>query len=323
MKKIFIFIILFAKVVVAMQVSQNIREFYKGKNVLVTGGAGFIGSHIVEKLVELDANVTVLDNLSTGNLQNLANVQNKINFISGDIRDFNTCLRALQNQEVVFHLAAFISVPESMINPLECNNVNIQGTFNILQTCKINKIKNLVFSSSSAVYGNHEGVCKEDMEFKPTSVYGFSKLMGEHYCRMYSDLFGLNTICLRYFNVYGPRQSKDGAYAAVVAKFTDCMKNNQSVTIFGDGLQTRDFVPVQKVVEANLALGMLPIENLNGQAVNIATGKSINLLELIEKLRQEFKHYDSKIIFKPARLGDVKYSFADCSKYEKLFDERI
>ncbi len=323
MKRLILFLVFVSKVVGAMELSSNVKNLYKNKNVLVTGGAGFIGSHLVEKFVELGANVTVLDNLSTGNLDNLLSVRNHINFIFGDIRDFDTCLKTTKNQEIIFHLAAFISVPESMTDPLTCNNINVQGTFNMLQASKTNKVTKFIFSSSSAVYGNYEGECKEDMQLTPTSVYGFSKLMGEYYCKMYNDLFSLNTICLRYFNVYGLRQSSNGPYAAVVAKFKDCMKNNQPIIIFGDGLQTRDFISVEQIIAANLNLAKLSPEKLNGQSLNIATGKSINLLELIKNLKQEFRNYSGEIVFKPARLGDVKYSSANCSKYQNLLNERF
>jgi len=295
---------------------EKMKTFYKDLSVLVTGGAGFIGSHITQKLVKLGAKVTVIDNLSTGNIQNLENVKNDIRFIEKNIVDMDACLEATKGQAVIFHLAAFISVPESIKNPSKCHKINVDGTFNMLDAARTHGVQRFVFSSSSAVYGVVEGVCKETMTPHPESPYGTSKLIGEYYCKQFANNFGLHTIALRYFNVFGERQNPNGAYAAVVAKFKDLMKQNKPLTIFGDGLQTRDFIPVSDVVEANLTVAMLPPESMNGQVFNVATGKSINLLELIDMLKNNFPAYDQDILFKPARAGDIKHSSADCSKYK-------
>ena len=292
--------------------------FYKNLPVLVTGGAGFIGSHLVENLVALGADVTVLDNLSTGKPENIKNLKQKIKFINGDIRDLKTCFDATKNKKIIFHLAAFVSVPESMNNPQECNDINVMGTFNLLESARLNNAERFIFSSSSAVYGNKSGICTENESCNPTSVYGLSKLLGEIYCKNYYEFFGLKTICLRYFNVYGERQNPNGAYAAVVAKFTHCMQNNEPIIVYGNGLQTRDFIPVQKVVGANLNLGKLSDNHLNGLPVNIASNKSITLLELIKQLQDNFKDYSGEIIFKPARQGDIEHSNANCTKYLNL-----
>ncbi|MFC1842756.1 NAD-dependent epimerase/dehydratase family protein [Candidatus Dependentiae bacterium] len=297
---------------------QKMKTFYKDLPVLVTGGAGFIGSHIVEKLVTLGAKVTIIDDLSSGNIQNLKNLKGKIKFICKSIVNMDACLKATKNQAVIFHLAAFISVPESMENPTLCHQVNVDGTFNILQAARINGVKKLVFSSSAAIYGPTELVCKENMTPNPQSPYGTTKLMGEYYCKQFANNFGLKTITLRYFNVFGQRQNPNGAYGAVVAKFTDLMGKNKPVTIFGDGLQTRDFIPVQDVVEANLTVAMLESKFMNGQAFNIGTGKSISLLELVALLKKDFPKYNKEMQFKPARTGDIKHSSADCSKYQSL-----
>jgi len=301
------------------------NDFYAKKKVLVTGGAGFIGSHLIEKLVMLGADVTVLDNLSTGNLENLENVQNKIKFINGDIEKLETCLEATKNQEIIFHLAAFISVPGSMANPQACMNTNVTGTFNLLESAKINPSTSsgragvrFVLSSSSAVYGQKQGVCKETDACAPTSVYGFSKLINEQYCKLYSELFGIGSVCLRYFNVYGERQNPNAQYAAVVAKFTDNMQRNLPLEIYGTGEQTRDFIHVDKVAESNLLLAMLPANQMIGQAFNIATGTSINLLQLIEQLKVKFPNYTGEILFKPARAGDVDHTAADCTQLQLI-----
>lgn len=297
---------------------EKMKNFYKDTRVLVTGGAGFIGSHIVHKLVDLGAQVTVLDDLSSGNLENLKDIKHKINFINKSIVNLDSCLQATANQKVIFHLAAFISVPESIEDPKRCHEINVNGMFNILEAARLNNVKRFVFSSSAAVYGPTENICKENMPFDAQSPYGTTKAIGELYCKQFATNFGLNTIVLRYFNVFGERQNPDGAYAAVVAKFTDLMKQDKPVTIFGDGLQTRDFIPVADVVEANLTVAMLDDHEMNGQVFNIGTGKSINLLELVNMLKKDHPSYDQEIQFKPARAGDIKHSSADCSKYQSL-----
>lgn len=298
---------------------KKLKDFYNNLSVLVTGGAGFIGSHLAEKLVELGAKVTIIDNLSTGKITNLENIKQKLQFIQGDITDLKTCIKVTQNQKIIFHLAAFVSVPESIKNPNLCNDTNVTGTFNLLESAKLNNVEKLIFSSSSAVYGNKEGLCTEADSCNPTSIYGYSKLIGEIYCKQYFDFFNLKTICLRYFNVYGPRQNPNGEYAAAFAKFNDLMKNNKPITIFGDGKQTRDFINVNEVVNANLNLAMLENE-LNGQAVNIASGTSITLLNLIEAIKQNFPKYSENIIFEPARFGDVKYSQASVKLYKEIVE---
>lgn len=290
-------------------------KFFNQKKVLVTGGAGFIGSHLCHRLVELGAKVTVLDNLSTGSRDNLATVKNEITLIEGSITDYQTCLDATREKDLVFHLAAFVSVPASVEKPLACHEVNITGTANLLEACRANKIGRFVFSSSSAVYGNHEGVCDEKTPCQPTSPYGLSKWVGELYCRQYAQGYGVGTVCLRYFNVYGQRQSPQGAYAAVVAKFAHQLKNDLPVTIFGDGSQTRDFIPVAKVVEANLSLAQLPPAAMTGEAYNIATGTSTSLLELYRTLKTDHPGTTSTLEFRPARPGDIGHSAASVAKY--------
>ena len=296
----------------------NVVNFYKGLHVLVVGGAGFIGSHIVEKLVDLKANVSVLDNLSTGKIENLKNVKDKIQFIKGDIENPRTCFETTQKKQIVFHLAAFVSAPESVKNPFECYETNIEGTKKLLKAAQENNVERFVFSSSSAVYGTKESVCKEEMNCNPESPYGFSKLMGEFWCKEYSRQFDLKTVCLRYFNVYGKRQSAEGGYAAVVPKFKELMSQNKSVTIFGNGKQTRDYIPVENVADANINLGAMPEKLLCGNTYNIATGKSITLLELIDILKKDFPKYDSKPIFENKRDGDIFHSSADTSKYDMV-----
>lgn len=284
--------------------------------VLVTGGAGFIGSHLAQELIKQKAKVTILDNFSTGSKENLENIANQITLIDGDIQDFSTCLDATKGKAIVFHLAAAISVNESMEHPDHCFGTNVTGTLNMLEACKRNGVSRFVFSSSSAVYGPATGTCSEQTPCNPLSPYGTSKLMGEHACQSYALYF--DTVCLRYFNVYGDRQNPNGAYAAVVAKFRHQMTHNKPITIFGDGLQTRDFISVDQVVKANIKVGTIDGQLVNGQVFNVGTGKSINLLELIEKLKQEFPDYNQTPTFAPERDGDIKNSSANCSKFQQL-----
>jgi nucleoside-diphosphate-sugar epimerase len=296
----------------------QITAHYKNKPVLVTGGCGFIGSHLVEALVEAGAYVTIVDNLRSGNEENIVAVKDKVSLILGDITDFETCLRATQNQEIIFHLAAFVSVPNSMKNPFDCHTINVVGTQNLLEAARINNSKRFVFSSTCAIYGESENKCLENDQPASSSVYGFSKLIGEIYCQEYARLFDMETTIMRYFNVYGARQDPYGSYAGVIAKFRYNMEHDLPIIIFGDGKQTRDYVPVKTVVEANLLLGMSDKRFIQEEVFNIATGKSITLLELIEILKKEYPQYQQDISFMPARPGDVKYISADCSKYAQL-----
>ncbi len=294
------------------------KKFYAGLPVLVTGGAGFIGSHITHQLVELDAQVTVMDNLATGFLDNLAPLQKQITFVQASVTDFDACLQATQGKNIIFHLAAQVSVPESVEAPQLCHQVNVNGTYNLLEAARLNHVPRFVFSSSAAVYGAHAGICTEETPCHPTSPYGTSKLVGELLCQQYTTNYGLLTACLRYFNVFGDRQNPNGAYAAVVARFHHCMKHNQPITIFGDGTQTRDFIPVADVAHANLTLGMQDATAMNGRPFNIATGRSISLLELIEQLKAEFPHYQHPLTFLPARRGDIQHSGARVNRWKMV-----
>lgn len=292
---------------------------YYGLPVLITGGCGFIGSHLAETLVHLGAQVTIMDNLSTGKLSNIESIKNRIRFINGSITDKTSCLYASHDQQIIFHLAAIVSVAESIKNPTACHEINANGTNNILEAARSSNVKRVLFSSSAAVYGNTDLICHELMACNPESPYGFSKRIGELLCQQYSYTYNLETVILRYFNVYGPRQNPDGPYAAVVAKFTEQIKKCEPITIYGNGLQTRDFIHVNDVVQANTSLALAPVPK--GDTFNIATGKSLTLLELIDTLKHHYPNSTSTINFQSERSGDLKYSQADCSKYKTFVDK--
>lgn len=291
---------------------------YQNKNVLVTGGAGFIGSHIVEALVYQGAHVTVLDNLSTGTIENLNTIKNSIHFIEGSITDYSTCQRAVASQDIIFHLAAFISVPDSFNDPLSCHTTNITGTSLLLEAARQASIKRCIFSSTSAVYGPHQGLCSETTPLNPQSPYGFSKVIGEQLCQYYYTMHGLECIILRYFNVFGPRQNPHGPYAGAMAQFRHRMAHNQPITIYGDGLQTRDFVPVHEVARANLLAGSIAPLAPDQNIMNVASGTSISLLTLYQQLKNEFPDYGIDPEFMPARSGDIQHSTADIGRLKKL-----
>ncbi len=292
---------------------------YKNKKIVVTGGAGFIGSHIVDALVALQAQVTVLDNFSTGSILNLEHHGSAITVVTGDIQDAQVCKQVLEGCNYVFHTAACVSVPQSFEDTPYCHGANITGTFNLLEAARIYQPEAVIFSSSCAVYGQRNDLCAETMDLSPTSPYAYSKWMGELYCQQYSALFGVPTLALRYFNVYGDRQNPFGPYAGVVAKFKQCLENNMPITIFGDGKQTRDFVPVAQVVAANLRAGLLPRHQLNGQAINCASGTKTTVLDIWHTLRQGYPDYAHDPVFNPERPGDIKYSQAECTKYRHFF----
>lgn len=278
---------------------------------LITGGAGFIGSHIVHFLVEQNQEIIVFDNLSTGNLDNLKNILDKITFIQGDITSKADLAKLPRDIDYILHLAAQISVPKSVENPQETFFTNTQGTLNILELAKEIKAKKVVLSSSAAIYGDKTlPPCAEAATPACQSPYALSKLQGEEMLKMYNLLYNLPTATLRYFNVFGPRQNPNSAYAAVIAKFVDSFIKKQPLTIFGDGKQTRDFVFVKDIARANifaaLTLG-------KGEVYNVAAGAHYTLLELVDILNKLFK-YKAQINFAPARAGDIKESFADISK---------
>ncbi len=246
---------------------------------LVTGGAGFIGSHIVEELVAKGDEVRVLDNLYSGKTENIKSFMDDITFIDGDIRDTETVRKAVKGVDVIFHQAAVPSVPRSVAEPKFTNDVNINGMLELLIAAKDEGVKRFVYASSSSVYGNTPTLPKvEDMKPQPLSPYAAQKLMGEHYARVFYLVYGLPTVGLRYFNIFGPRQDPNSEYAAVVPKFITRIKDRKSPIIYGDGEQSRDFTFVKNAVRANLLA--LESENCFGQSMNVSTGERLSVNEL-------------------------------------------
>lgn len=280
----------------------------KSELYLVTGGAGFIGSHLVEALLEQGAAVRVLDNFSTGHRANLAPFQHDIECIEGDLRDTETVQRAVKGVTYVLHQAALPSVPRSVQDPLTSHHCNITGTLNLLIACRDAGVQRVVYASSSSVYGDSQELPKhEAMVQKPKSPYAVSKLAAEQYCQAFYTVYGLETVALRYFNVFGPRQDPHSPYAAVIAKFITCMLQSEAPVIHGDGMQSRDFTYVANNVKANLLAAKAP--GVGGQVFNIACGQRYTLLELVEAINHiigtnlQPRHMES-------RTGDVRHSEA-------------
>jgi len=290
--------------------------------ILLTGGAGFIGSNLAKQLLK-DKRVSavrILDNLATGSIKNISDLisDSKFEFIEGDIRNYNTCLEATSNIDLISHQAALGSVPRSIINPLTTNEVNITGTLNIFTAAKERKIKRVVYAASSSTYGDHPGLPKtEDKTGNPLSPYAVTKYVNELYARVYAKLYGIEFIGLRYFNIFGPKQDPHGPYAAVIPLFAESLLNNKPPTIHGDGSHSRDFTYVDNAVEANL----LSLFTTNPEAVNevynIACGHQISLLQLFEGLKKE-AGCSLQPVHGPERTGDVKYSMADITKAKNL-----
>ncbi len=290
-----------------------------GVDYLVTGGGGFIGSNLVECIVRRGATVRVLDNFLTGRRENLAAVTDSsaVEIVEGDLRDAAAVARAVRDARYVIHMGALPSVPRSVAEPLLAHDININGTLNLLLAARDAGCSRVVFSSSSAVYGETPVLPKqEDMPPSPVSPYGLQKLTGEYYCSLFWNLYQLPAIALRYFNVFGPRQDPTSDYAAVIPKFITSMLDDQSPVIFGDGSQTRDFSYIDNVVEANLAACQAP-EAACGQVFNIACGGRISLLDLVQAINAVLgKEIEPTLA--EERVGDIKHSQADISRAANL-----
>ena len=286
---------------------------------LVTGVAGFIGSSIAEALLARGEHVRGIDNFSTGKRENIAILGDQLDFIEGDITDAAAISRACQGVDYVFHEAAIPSVPRSVSDPQESNHANVNGTLQVLLAARDAKVKRLVYASSSSLYGDTPTLPKhEGMAPDPISPYAVAKLTGEYYLKSFYRVYGLETVSLRYFNVFGPRQDPTSMYSGVLAKFCRTMLAGEQPTIFGDGEQSRDFTFIQNVVEANLAACHAPAEQVAGRAFNAATGTRITLNETY-KILQGLTGYSGPMAYGPERAGDIKHSLADISLAGKHF----
>lgn len=286
---------------------------------LITGGCGFIGSHLAEELVRQGEEVVIYDNLSSGYEKNIEPIRERLTFIKADIRDLEALYEAMNGVNYVFHEAALVSVFDSVERPLDNNAINIAGTLNVLLAGRRAKVNRVVMASSAAVYGNEPTLPKrEDMHLQPESPYALAKITDEYYMRVFARLYGLETVSLRYFNVYGPRQDPGSMYSGVISKFVDVLASGRQPTVFGDGLQSRDFVYVKDVVQANI-LAMHSSRAGKGESFNVATGRRLNLLELLEVLGKIFKR-KVKPNFAEARPGDITHSVADISAAREVLE---
>jgi nucleoside-diphosphate-sugar epimerase len=294
--------------------------------VLVTGGSGFIGSHLVDALLRRGAEVRILDNLTTGHRVNLAGVptgregHGRFTFIEGDITDRATVQKAVKGVDYVLHQAALPSVQRSVEDPMTSNLVNVEGTLNVLIAAREAGVKRVVYASSSSVYGDSPQLPKvEHMAPNPLSPYAVSKLAAEAYCRAFTRVYGLETVSLRYFNVFGPRQDPASLYAAVLPRFIEALLDRKRPVIYGNGTQSRDFTFIENVVQANLLA--LEAEGVGGEAFNIACGESVDL-KVVLQLLAEFSGQLVEPEYQAPRAGDVKHSLADISKAERMLGYR-
>jgi len=277
---------------------------------LITGGAGFIGSQIAQRLVETGHEVVVLDNFFTGKRENLQGFAKDVRLVEGDVRDLAAVSACAAGCDVIFHEAAIVSVPFSVEHPQESHDVNIQGTLNVLQAARQTGTRRVVFASSAAIYGEEPTLPKsEAMRPEPMSPYGVEKITGEHYLATWSKLFGVETVALRYFNVFGPRQDPKSPYSGVISIFVDRILAGRPLTFFGDGSQSRDFVYVANVVDANILAATRPSEGISGRAFNVACGKRTTLLELASLIERAAGRTVERSFAEP-RAGDIKDSVA-------------
>lgn len=285
----------------------------KKNKVLVTGGLGFIGSHIVDEVIK-DNEVIIIDNKSTGKIENLKNPNHEnLTLIEKDLNEVNLD-KVLINVDYVFHLAAMASVPLSIDNPIKSTNDNLNATIKLLNACRANKVKKIIFSSSSSVYGDNTNIPLKETEYPlPKSPYAASKASCELYLKTYHEAYGLNYVSLRYFNVFGPKQDKNSQYAAVIPNFISALLEGEKPIIYGDGEQTRDFIYVKDVVKANIKSCECDYNGI----VNVASGRKITINELY-KIICETLGYDVEAEYLPERKGDIKHSLADVSKMKKI-----
>jgi nucleoside-diphosphate-sugar epimerase len=289
-------------------------DFFKGSRLLVTGGAGFIGSHLVDALVQLGAAVIVLDDMSGGDEANLAAARGKIEFIGGSILDESIVANVVSGCQFVFHEAAKVSVPASVAAPKLYEQINITGTFNVLDAARLAKVSRIMFAASSSAYGESEVLPKvETMPVLPQSPYAANKVAGEAILRAYARSYEVDTVSLRYFNIFGPRQNANSAYAGVIAAFAKKLLKGEPPLITGDGTASRDFTFVDNAVHANLLAARSAL-HLNGEVFNVATARRCTIKELAEKMAAAVGRADLKPVYAPPRPGDVMHSLADLSK---------
>jgi len=294
------------------------ETYFENKTVLVTGTAGFIGSNLVDRLLKLGAKVIGFDNLFNGRLTNIedAKKSQSFTFHKGDVRDFNFLLDITQDVDIIYHEAAFTSVPQSVKMPSSCNDVNVNGILNILNASLKNDIEKVIFASSSSVYGDTPTLPKkEDMKRIPISPYGVSKLACEAYLQTYTEVYGIDTIILRYFNVYGPRQ-RDSPYSGVIAIWLGNIIRDENLVIFGDGKQSRDFTYIEDVLQANILAAKTTSHS--GEIFNIGAGSPINLNDLAKLMMRITGKENLEIEYDDPRPGDIIHSFADISKAKDL-----
>ena len=287
------------------------------KKVLVSGGAGFIGSHLVERLVKDNYDVVVIDDLSSGKEKNLSSIINKIKFYKKSISEDLNNIFEKEKFDCVFHVAALPFVQFSITQPIITHEINVNGTLNLLDLCRKYNVKRFIFSSSSSVYGEQKKVhLYEEMEKKPISPYGLHKLIGEHYCQLFNLLYGIETISLRYFNVFGERQSSDGGYACLIPKFSKMFLNGAQPVINGDGEQTRDFIYVTDVVNSNIIAAQTQNKKLFGKAFNIGTGENKSMNDIVQKIK-DILNVDLEAIYNTSVI-EPKHTLADISKAKEF-----
>lgn len=284
---------------------------------LVTGGAGFIGSHLAEAMVASGARVRVVDNLVTGHLENLEGIKGSIEFLQGDLADETTAKKAVQGVELIFHEAALPSVPRSVSNPRETHLACVQSTFNLLLAAKEEGVRRLIYAASSSAYGDQPTLPKtEEMRPEPLSPYAAAKLVGEYYCQVFSRSYDIETISLRYFNVFGPRQDPSSPYSGVISRFIALLLNGERPVIYGDGEQSRDFTYITNVVDANKRAA--ETSRGLGQVINIANGERVTINQVLELLKEITGHTDVAAEYKEERTGDILHSLADISRAREL-----
>ena len=286
-------------------------------NVLVTGGAGFIGSHIAAACVARGARVRVIDDLSTGYLENLEEIDGDIELVRGNLNDEAVLRRALEGVELVFHEAAIPSVPRSIENPRETHDACVEATFRLLLAAREAKVRRVIYAASSSAYGDQPTLPKvETMAPDPLSPYAVAKLVGEYYCQVFTRAYGLETVALRYFNIFGPRQDPGSQYSGVISRFISTLAAGQTPVIFGDGEQSRDFTYVSNAVEANLLAAESP--RAVGQIINVANGRQTTLNQLLASIKKLTGRDDTETEYRPVRAGDVRHSLADITRAREL-----